>query len=217
MSLRGEAAVVIWANVTDGAAVDLWYAREHLQERLRIPGFLRARRYVPEIGSPNCFMIYELRDTSVLTSPDYLERLNNPTPWTREIMATAQSLDRTLCRVVHSHGIGIGPYLLTARIETLDGPGAELSAWIARSAVSIAEQQGITGAHLLHRDTVGVDTKERQLRQRPDGSSDLVVLIEGYDPSAVAAVANQFPEVVKPAVRIDLYQVAQAASAEDAK
>lgn len=53
--------------------------REHLQERLSIPGFLRARRCVRELGSPSYFMIYELSNTSVLTSPDYLERLNNPT------------------------------------------------------------------------------------------------------------------------------------------
>ena len=47
-------------------------------------------------------MIYELTDTSVLTSPDYLERLNNPTPWTEEIMTTARSANRALCKVVAS-------------------------------------------------------------------------------------------------------------------
>lgn len=217
MSLRGEAAVVIWSEMEDAAAVNLWYAREHLRERLHIPGFLRARRCVRELGSPSYFMIYELSNTAVLTSPDYLARLNNPTPWTKQIMAMARSANRTLCRVVGSHGIGIGAYLLTARVKALDGPGSELSAWTARSLASIAEQQGITGAHLLHRDTVGFDTKERQLRQRTDGSSDVVVLIEGYDPNAVAAVAKELPATVKPVAQIDLYQVAQIGTAEDTK
>jgi hypothetical protein len=41
MALRGEAAVVIWGEMSaDAAAVGLWYAREHLSERLSIPGFL---------------------------------------------------------------------------------------------------------------------------------------------------------------------------------
>src|SRR5262249_2667975 len=215
MALRGEAAVVIWSEMADATAVDLWYAREHLEERLHIPGFLRARRCVRELRSPSYFMIYELSNTSVLTSPDYLARLNNPTPWTKQIMATTRSASRALCKVVGSHGIGIGAYLLTARVEVLDGPGSELSAWIARSLASIAGQQCITGAPLLHRDTVGFDTKERQLRQRPDGSSDVIVLIEGYDPNAVAAVAKELPVPAKSVAQIDLYQVAQIGTAED--
>jgi hypothetical protein len=220
MGLRGEAAVVIWGEMTEDAAeVDLWYAREHLQERLNIPGFLRARRCVRELGSPSYFMIYELSYTSVPTSPAYLERLNNPTPWTKQIMAKARSGNRTLCKTVASHGLGIGAYLMTARVETLDGPGSELSAWMTGSLASIAEQPGITGAHLLHRDTsvVRPDTKERQARQRADGSSDVVALIEGYDPNAVGAVAKKFPATAKSVVQIDLYQVAQAACAEDVR
>jgi hypothetical protein len=42
-------------------------------------------------------------------------------------------------------------------------------------------------------------------------------LIEGYDPNAVSAVAKEFPATAKPVFQIDLYQVAQAAYAEDAK
>jgi hypothetical protein len=100
MGLRGEAAVVIWGEMTgDAAEVDLWYAREHLQERLNVPGFLRARRCVRELGSASYFMIYELSDTSVLTSPDYLERLNNPTLWTKQIMAKARSGDRVAAQL----------------------------------------------------------------------------------------------------------------------
>lgn len=214
MSLRGEAAVVIWSEMDDAPAVDLWYAREHLRERLHIPGFLRARRYVREPGSPSYLMIYELSNTSVLTSPDYLARLNDPTPWTKQIMASARSANRTLCRVVGSHGIGVGAYLLTVRVEALDDVEPEFSVWM-QSLARIAEQPGITGAHLLRRDAVGVDTKERQLRRKADGSSDVVVLIEGYEPSAIAAMARELPATIKSVAQIDLYQVAQIGTAED--
>ena len=70
-------------------------------------------------------MIYELRDTDALTSPEYLERLNNPTPWTKQVMAMALSLNRTLCRVVGSHSVGIGAHLLTMRVEQLDGSDSD--------------------------------------------------------------------------------------------
>jgi hypothetical protein len=216
MALRGDAAVVIWAEMTDAAAVDLWYAREHLRERIQIPGFLRARRYVRALGSADNFMIYELRDTDALTSPEYLERLNNPTPWTKQVMATALALNRTLCRVVGSHGVGIGAHLLTMRVEQLDGSDSDLSASLFGSLANLAHQPGITGAHLLRRAVVGPDIAERQARQRADGSSDFVALIEGYNPDAVVAVAKQFPATAKSAVYVDRYQLAQAANAEDA-
>ena len=51
----------------------------------------------------------------------------------------------------------------------------------------------------------------------PDGSSDVVALIEGYDPNKVGAVAKQFPATAKSVVQIDLYQVAQGAYAEDVR
>jgi hypothetical protein len=108
--------------------------------------------------------------------------------------------------------------VLTARVELLDGPGSELSNWMARSIANITEQPGITGAHLLLRDMsiAKPDTKERQLRQRADQSSDVIVVIEGYDQNAVAAVAEQFPATVKSLVQIDLFHLAQASNAEDA-
>ena len=41
-------------------------------------------------------------------------------------------------------------------------------------------------------------------------------MIEGYDRNAVAAVAEQFPAIVKSLVLIDLFHLAQVANAEDA-
>jgi hypothetical protein len=146
MALRGQAAVVFWSEMEDAAAVDHWYAPEHLQERLQIPGFLRARRCVRELGSPSYLMICELSDTAVLTSSDYLARLNNPTPWTKQIMATARSANRTFAGSCVLKEPVSGAYLLTARVDAIDGPGSVLTAWMAQSLADLAKRQGITCA-----------------------------------------------------------------------
>jgi hypothetical protein len=102
------------------------------------------------------------------------------------------------------------------RVEQLDGSDSDLSASLSGSLASLAHQSGITGAHLLRRAVVGPDTVERQARQRADGSSDFVALIEGYNPDAVAAAVQQFPATEISVVHVDRYQLAQAANAEDA-
>lgn len=81
MPLRGQSAVVIWSDMADPAAHDLWHSREHLPERVAIPGFLRARRCVTLVAdAPRYFVLYELKDAAIVTSPAYLARLNQPTP-----------------------------------------------------------------------------------------------------------------------------------------
>ena len=83
MSLLGKAVVAIWNDITpEGRRTFIeWHNREHIPERVAIPGFHRGRRYVAIEASPEYFTLYEARDAGVLVSDAYLERLNAPTPW----------------------------------------------------------------------------------------------------------------------------------------
>ena len=84
----GDAALGIWMDV-DPAGLDdfnAWYRRQHLPERLSVPGFLRGRRYQTTGEGPVYFTLYETADAAVLSSAAYLERLNNPTDWTRRAL-----------------------------------------------------------------------------------------------------------------------------------
>ena len=86
----GDAALGIWMDV-DPAGLDdfnAWYRRQHLPERLSVPGFLRGRRYQTTGEGPVYFTLYETADAAVLSSAAYLERLNNPTDWTRRALPT---------------------------------------------------------------------------------------------------------------------------------
>ena len=62
-----------------------WYNEEHLQERLSVPGFLNAARYVALSGSPKYLACYELESPAVLQSEFYLKQRDNPTEWSRRI------------------------------------------------------------------------------------------------------------------------------------
>ena len=72
-----------------------WYDSEHIPERLRVPGFLNAERW---IGRPNpkvSVALYDLDNVGVLHSPAYLAVGGaNGTPWTRRVTSRTQMIIR---------------------------------------------------------------------------------------------------------------------------
>jgi hypothetical protein len=77
-----------------------WYDEEHLPERLAIPGFVSARRWVLADGAPGdgkYLATYELESPAVLQSAVYLEKFKNQTPWSRRCLGKAVVFRRWAC------------------------------------------------------------------------------------------------------------------------
>src|SRR5262245_983707 len=63
-----------------------WYDTEHIAERLAVPGFETALRYVCIDGAPRYLAMYDLASPDVLNSPAYLKvAFGNASPWTRRV------------------------------------------------------------------------------------------------------------------------------------
>jgi len=110
--------LAIFNNVARGreAAFETWMQHEHLAERLAVPGFLLARRYEALAGTPRFFISYLTRSATVLTSPAYLARLDDPTPQTRMIMTEVfRDMCRTVCHRAARLGAGRGSVAIAAR------------------------------------------------------------------------------------------------------
>ena len=160
MSLYGHGAVTIWHDLLPQAKDNFyaWHNHEHMPERVGIPGFRRGRRYIAERGVPEYFNLYEADSPEVLSGQDYLNRLNAPTPWTREVVVSFRNVTRAICRVVFSGGVGQGGHMLTLRFDLLganawgsDGHRC-VAAHQAQSLLCGFQQQGHTVLALrLHR------------------------------------------------------------------
>lgn len=185
--LRGKGVLAIWNGIAPGQETEFlrWHVGQHLPERMGVPGFLRARRYVSIDGVPRYFNFYEVADVDVLESDAYLARLNAPTDWTKAVVPHFTDTSRTLCNVVESRGHGCGGVVETLRIA---GDAAALRPLVA----SLVEHADISGVSLLARHTAPAKaTSESQMRAAPDGSSPAILLIEGADARAVSiAVRN---------------------------
>ena len=76
-----------------------WYDEEHLPERLAIPGFRSATRWVADVpaGEGKYLATYELESAAVLQSAAYLARFRNQSPWSRRCLGKAVVFKRWAC------------------------------------------------------------------------------------------------------------------------
>lgn len=189
MALLGKAVVAIWNDITPEGRENFieWHNRQHMPERVGIPGFLRGRRYLAEYGAPEYFTLYEAADAAVLTGKDYLNRLNNPTPWTKQSVADFHNTVRGICPLAFSSGSGDGGFMMTLRFDRAPKDRAQLEAAIVAELIKIGEMKGVSGVHLCVADTAasGIETSEKKGRQV--GMPNWIIMLEGSSGAAVDA------------------------------
>jgi hypothetical protein len=72
-----------------------WYDLEHVPERMRVPGFLNAQRWLGEDNPKFAVATYDLETHDVLNSPAYLAVGGaNGSVWTKRVTAIAKRLLR---------------------------------------------------------------------------------------------------------------------------
>lgn len=199
MSLLGEAAVAIWQDPPPETRAEYfeWHNREHMPERVGIPGFLRGRRYRALAGGPEFFTLYEARSLEVLTGPEYTGRLDNPTPWTRRVAPQLRNNVRSLCNVALSLGSGVGGLAATWRYDVAPGREALQRSLVEARLRALAARQGVVGAHLCLGDLAASSLQTAEKKSRPTRAltPGWVLIVEGAaDRTALeAACAELLP------------------------
>lgn len=160
--------LAIWNDCAQGheAAYEAWYMREHLPERLGLPGFRRGRRYVAVRPGPEFFTYYETDRPEVLGTADYLDRVGDPTPMTRQMMTSVfLNMNRTVCRVVGRAGYARGAFSAVLRMTSAP-PEANLKAVVAE----LNGQDGIARAEawVATLNDASADNAEAKLRGGDD-------------------------------------------------
>jgi hypothetical protein len=147
------------------AHFERWYNREHLKERVAVPGFRCGRRYEALSGGDRRFFAcYEVDDAAVLDSEPYIERLDNPTPWTRQAMQSFRGTLRTVCDLCADHGDLIGAHAVVLRADAKMAPTPAAEALLR----DLANEEGVVRTQLwtaAERQT-RADTTEMRSRGR---------------------------------------------------
>lgn len=83
---------------------EAWHGTEHVPERLTMPGFLAADRYVFADDPCRFATIYWLDDARSLYTPDYLNLMANPSPWSARMRPAMRDVTRWPALVRDRHG-----------------------------------------------------------------------------------------------------------------
>ena len=187
--LEGKGLLALWNGVDAGRAVEyhLWHTREHVPERVAIPGMIRAFRYVDGDGPlPSCLTLYDLQTIEVLTSAPYRALLENPTSWSRSMRPSFRGFLRLACRPVARMGAGIGGAVLATTLRLPNGLDLPDAIGFLRGALAIP---AVTGAQLA---VVASDIPSVPFTiggEMPDYPRDAVLVLDGYSREALAAAS----------------------------
>lgn len=182
MALLGNAAMMLWFDIDPEqiAEHDDWITREHFQERVAIPGFIRAQRWVAATPGPRYFIVYEVADIDVLTSAPYMDRLNHPTVWTTRMMPNFRGMVRGFMNFQSRHGQVLGTTALSVRFSAAPGTHDCLRDWLDRDLIPDAlRRKGVTSAYVLKSGLRPEMTVEQRIRGI-DAGVDSVLLLTGY-------------------------------------
>ena len=188
MPLAGKGMLLTSMDIDPSDDVDFnrWYDREHLEERVAIPGFLEARRYIAHQGSPKYLCLYSTETFDVLDSPAYRAKLASQTDWSRKTMARFKNMIRAVARISISRGQGRGAALGIVRLRPAAG-GEDKLRTALQQKLDPEKSDGIISMHLIENDPA----LSKPLTDEPAspnlGSGDWFVLIDGTHVNAISA------------------------------
>ncbi len=188
-ALLGASAVLVWNDVAPEGRTPFydWHDKEHIPERMAIPGFRRGRRYAKPGHSPEWLTFYEADNLDVLVSPEYLARLNAPTRATVETLRYFTNTSRAVCRVVASVGSSSGGHILAMRLEA--AAGDDIQRYLVGDIFpQVLATTGVLACHLFSADRSAshLNTAESQTRTFDVPSWVLLVEASTHD-AAVSA------------------------------
>ncbi|HXV76703.1 MAG TPA: hypothetical protein VD788_10320 [Candidatus Polarisedimenticolaceae bacterium] len=227
MPLRGTAFLAIWHDIEPHGELEYnaWHTREHMPERVGIPGFEAGRRFVDwSRDRHRYFTLYETRTIAALGSDAYRARLDAPSAWTHRVQPSFTNFVRAACRTVVSEGRGTGGALATIRIDF--GGAVDRSAFETACGVLAADalsRHGITGVHVGVADPAVTDTPttESALRELTgEDVFDAAVLVEGIGRRELAEALPAVEQSLAPAIggaatAAAVYDLAYSLTAEE--
>ena len=202
MPLHGKGMLIVFSEVKarDERDFNEWYNREHIDERVNLPGFHRARRYVAVRGSPKYLATYECDTVGDLATPGYLALLANQTPWTQAVMARFTQFNRMTLRVQVDLTHGIGGAVAAVKFAPDPRERKALVAWLHETALPKAiARPGLVGGAAAENDleVANAPLRDKSMDRPRAVEIEWVVLMEGADAGAVGAAARSMFTLAK--------------------
>ncbi|WP_175783863.1 DUF4286 family protein [Burkholderia ambifaria] len=176
----------VWTDIDPAHEADFnaWYDREHMQERVAIPGFTHARRFRATDGGPRKYLALYVTDTlDVFRSDAYRRAFTQQTAWSLANFERMTGTQRRVGDLTIEAGDGEGMHLALFVLppERIDVPH------LRERFDAALREPGIHAARLFRTAPnlsapIGADAATRP-------AADALVLIEGSDATATRRAA----------------------------
>lgn len=110
--------LAIWNDVAVEriSEYEAWHTLEHVPERVWVPGFVAASRYIGRQGSePRYLTLYDVGSPDVLATPAYTDLVERPTDWTASMRPAFRNFQRQPCLLKAAAGRSAGGWILATR------------------------------------------------------------------------------------------------------
>ena len=191
--------IVIWNDIKEEMRDEFvqWHSIEHLPERVSIPGFISGQRWYGEHASPQYLTTYVTQNTGVLTSDAYIQRLNDPTPWTLKTVAAFRHTCRAAGEVIWEYGSkkGYGGHILAIQITELEDLTILTDHLNSLASNAMHGVTGLLRARLVLTATNAsqLPTAERAIRTGDQNEPHIVLLLESF--SGEAPLRHAFSKI----------------------
>jgi hypothetical protein len=183
----------VWTDVDPAHELDFnrWYDREHMQERMAIPGFRRARRFRALVSCPRPYLaLYDTDTLEVFRSPAYRKAFTQQSEWSLRNFARMRETQRRVGELVVDVGDAEGGALALFVLRA----GGWQPGTMAAHFRAAAERDHVVRASLLRTD-VGLSTP--LAAGAPPAAADAVAMVEASSADAAfeaaKALAGQMP------------------------
>jgi len=132
--MSAQGLITVWLHVPPAFEDEFndWYALEHLQDVLGVPGMLAGRRYVVDDAVPKYLAWYETTDATIERGPEFRRLVANPSGWTQRMARRFEARERMsfqLARDVGDRSAVDTPWLYLVHTDIPDEVVVEYNAW----------------------------------------------------------------------------------------
>ena len=141
-----QAQLFVWSDIDPDHEADfnLWYDREHMEERVRIPGFTGARRYRAISNAARRYLaLYRATSLADFTSEAYRKAFTKQTQWSIANFGRMNNTRRRVMHVAEEGGFGWGGALVLIELV----PGAKTSDEISGILSEMIAMDGVLRVH----------------------------------------------------------------------
>lgn len=214
MKLSGNALIALWNDCASHRHdYDTWHTREHVPERLSVPGFLSGFRFHHGEGPlPAFFTLYSVADIGVLESEPYRALLKHPTAWSLSMRPDFSRFLRLVCHRRISVGGGLGGNLAVFILERSTSEDV-----LRRCVAEVTRIAAVTAVHYAAADRSSPSVPFSVAAETLD-EAQAVLMVEGYDGGTLRAAERRIEAAmaeVGTLTRASYYELAFALTADE--